>query len=418
MIDYNKILLSGIDVKRLVELDSLDFEIVVSEKTGEISTKRVANHHFCKITVYESGLVLFSGSIHKLHNSLNGIIAPNFDKNKPYRGFNGNQLNLSQILKVRRHLSKLFDCSPSQMIFQNIELGINTTPSFDPKLYLKGLLYHKNIMFEYRYSNNLAQAIHHRYILKIYNKSHQYGMSEYTLRVELKIMKSEDLKPLDIKTFDDINHRTLSNAKNLLLEQFCKIVHYDYTIRKDQLTNRQKGLLRDYSNPRYWVHDLKPNRRDRHRKRLLKITQDHSDNLHQNLREDINQKCVTSNHDFEKQKCVTSDRLSKNQKCVTSDTSSIGLTITQTPSKKCPITNLDISFQKPSSFLLSITGLKHYYKTDRKIFNKIKRDHLTEYWKEAPHNTQLKEIYHNIRNKHRNGRAKKNRPSHELILNQ
>jgi len=50
------------------------------------------------------------------------------------------------------------------MIFQYIELGFNTSPGFNPISYIKGLLYHNNKLFEYRYYGNLAQAEHQQFI--------------------------------------------------------------------------------------------------------------------------------------------------------------------------------------------------------------------------------------------------------------
>jgi hypothetical protein len=53
--------------------------------------------------------------------------------------------------------------------------------------------------------------------------------------------------------------------------------------------------------------------------------------------------------------------------------------------------------QKDSRILISHTGLKYYYKTDRKVFEQIKRTHLTKQWIESDFETQIKEITHNIR---------------------
>lgn len=348
MIDYVKILFNGIDIERLSNLPILDFTIKVSEKTGVISTKKIAKYHFCKITIYESGTVLFTGSIHKLFNSLKDIKAPNYrpltkeeiDKGikDPYKGFNGNQFTINNILEVREHLQNLFNCEPQQMIFQNIELGVNTTPSFNPNEYLKGLLYHKNKLFEYRYNNNLAQAIHNRFIFKIYNKSNQYGMSEFTLRIELKITRTEEIKGIGLKTFEDVNVITLNKAKEMLLKRFDEVVHFDCTIDKKALSKRENQLLKSYSNSRYWIFDLKPIHRDRHKKRLQQIILKNSKNLHQQLRQEISKKCVMIN------------RLSESAKCVIINSSSIALNITQKhptkPVKKRVVTGLDLKPRK------------------------------------------------------------------------
>jgi hypothetical protein len=64
----------------------------------------------------------------------------------------------------------------------------------------------------------------------------------------------------------------------------------------------------------------------------------------------------------------------------------------------CPITNVNISMQKDNSILLSHTGLKYYFKNDKKIFEQIKKKYLTTFWINSDFETQIKEIAHNIRN--------------------
>ena len=363
MIDYIKILLSNIDVKHLLQLTYLDFKVEVSNDTGELSTKKIAEYRFCKITIYDTGTVLFTGSIHKLWNSLKDIKAPNYKNIETYKGFNGNQFTLENIIEVRNHLENLFECEPQQMIFQNIELGVNTTPEFNPNLYLKGLLYHKNKLFEFRYDNNLAQAQHQRFIFKIYNKSLQYGMSEFTLRIELKIIKSEELKTIGLRTFADINAITLGKAKQMLLNRFNEVMHYDYTINKKGLTDTQNQLLKSYSNPRYWIIDLEPKYRDRHKKRLKEITIKYSKNLHQQLRQNIIQKCVMIN------------RLSESSKCVIINSSSIGLNITQTPikikTKKCSVTGIELTHENEDAKYIRTSTLNYLHNYDKNTFEEV-----------------------------------------------
>ena len=65
--------------------------------------------------------------------------------------------------------------------------------------------------------------------------------------------------------------------------------------------------------------------------------------------------------------------------------------------------------QKEDSFLLSHTGLKYYYKTNKKIFNGVKRKYLSNEWINTDLKTQIKEISHNIRNKFNNLKLKQRR---------
>jgi len=62
--------------------------------------------------------------------------------------------------------------------------------------------------------------------------------------------------------------------------------------------------------------------------------------------------------------------------------------------------------QKQDSFLLSHSGLWFYYKSDTKLFNRIKNEYLSVKWINAPITIQIREISHNIRNKINNTRIK------------
>jgi hypothetical protein len=354
--DYIKILLKNLDINHLLNQSILEFKTEVSEKTGLISTKRIAEYHFCKVVIYDSGIVLFTGSIHKLWNSLNGIKAPNHREVKKYKGFNGNMLTIYDVFEVRNHLTKLFNCQPYQMIFQTIEVGVNTLPIFNPQHFIKGLLYHNGKPFEYRFNEHFAQAEHQRFNIKIYNKSNQYKMKNHVLRVELKIIKMEDIKCTGIKTFADINEHTLNKAKELLLKRFSEVVYYDYTIQKDSLTKRQKLTLKDYSNPRYWINELKPKNRDYNKNQLKYFIREYSSNLHKQTAENIVNQFGIIN------------RVSDNYGFGIINHSSIGLNIPNNEHRKCPVTGYHLSHEKSDAKYICTTTLKHLRKHEKNIF--------------------------------------------------
>ena len=64
----------------------------------------------------------------------------------------------------------------------------------------------------------------------------------------------------------------------------------------------------------------------------------------------------------------------------------------------CEVTGLNISMQRSDSFLLADVGLRYYLKTDVKIYNEVKRKYLSKKWVDVDAETEIKEIYHNIRN--------------------
>lgn len=315
LIDYVKILINNPNIDKIKNNSLFDFRVEVSEKNGDCSSKTVAVYHFCNIIIYDTGIVLFTGSIHKLFNSLKGIKAPNYNSNN-YKGYNGNMFTLENILEVREHMCELLFCEPHQMTFQNIELGINTNPIFQPKDFIKGLLYHTGKPFEHKYNRNYGQVEHNRYFLKIYNKSNQYFMENHTLRIEIKCRKSIEFVCTGITTFADVNTSTLNKALELLIRRFDEVVYYDKTISKKGLSRPQIKNLNNYSNLTYWIDTLKPNKRDEHKKRLKEFIIHNSNNLHLQLRNDLIKKGVMIN------------RPPKNKKRVMFNSSSIELNLT------------------------------------------------------------------------------------------
>ena len=303
MLDYLKIRVENPNLYDIMNHKDLEFKTVVSVKTHLPSTKYVSEYHFCKVTVFDSGLVFFSGSIHKMWNSLQKIEAPNrpkvvvkklkdgsIEKYDSYKGFNGNQYTISQIQESIKHLENLFSLNANQFIIQNIELGINADVNFNPQSFIKGLLYHSGKPFEYRYQEHFAQALHQRYVLKIYNKSNQYKMKTPTLRVELKMITVDQTRPLGIKTLADINTTTLDRAFKLLLKKLDEVVYYDNTIKKESLSKSQHNRLDRYSNPRYWMDNLTKQNRLHHKNKLNKITALRSLNLKKQITHSIKEK--------------------------------------------------------------------------------------------------------------------------------
>ena len=393
-IDYIKARLKNLDISKLLESEKLDFKTEYSRSTSEIdTTKYRAKLHFCEITIYESERVMLTGSIHKMHNSIKNIKASNYELTKDtYKGFNGNTFYLDEIIFIRQYLCKILSTTADNIIFENIEFGINCNVSFDPKIFITALLFQYGKKFEFRYDENYAEVRHSRYKIKIYNKSNQYGMPNKTLRVELKITKSIELKKLGIKTFADINTKTLTTAQELLLKKFDEVVYFDPTIRKKELRTKDKALIKLFRDVRYWLEDLKPNHRQRPLKKLQHITTVNSDNLHAQIKAEIIKKCVIIN------------RPQQSSICVISNSSNIGLNITHDNSKKCPVTGIDISMQYAYSFLGSIKGLKHLEKTNPKKFEFLKEILITGH-----DNIREKTIYckiaKQIRNKYYNNRS-------------
>jgi len=258
----------------------------INTSTGEYKNYQIADYHYCKIKVYDSGRILFTGSIHKMYNSINNIDAPsNGDK-----GFNGNDFNLVHILKMRTLLCDLFNCNPKQMIFENLEIGLNILVNFMVQMFINNLLYHNGKKFEYRYLDHYAQVLHNNYRLKIYNKGHQYGMQNKTLRIEVSAKKMIEFSSTGIRTFADVNESSLQLAYNHLLKRFDEVFYYDYTINKRGLKRHLKDKVKDYKNPRYWINNLSSNHRHRDKLKLQSIISQSSENIKEQIKIEMQKK--------------------------------------------------------------------------------------------------------------------------------
>ncbi|MCF1421040.1 hypothetical protein [Mangrovimonas futianensis] len=289
MIDYTKILILGVDTDRLLNLPYLDFKSELNERTGELSTFKTAIYHTCKIRVFDSGIVIFSGSIHKLHNSLNNL-PKNCYKRFTEKGYNANLFTIKEIFEIRERLQQLFKVPLKNMLFQNIEFGVNIITVFNPNEFLRGLLMHNGKPFEFRYNDHYAQVKHQRYIIKVYNKSHLYNMPFNVIRLEIKLMKAIEIIKTGIKTFEDVNNNTLINALNLLEKRINETVYFDHTINQDN-----NKWIDKYSNKKFWLYELKPNRRHKHKKQLETLNNLHSLNLKKQLINRIKLKSVKIN---------------------------------------------------------------------------------------------------------------------------
>jgi len=361
MIDYTKIQILGVDIKKLLQHHNLEFIRSVSEKTGLLDTKTICDYHKCRITVYDSSTVRFSGSIHKFYNSITGIEAPNKDP----KGYNGNQFYYHEIDFVRQHLVYLFGVPPEQMQIQNIEYGLNLSTPFDPQDFITGLLLFGVVPFEFRFNEFYAQSVYDQYIIKIYNKGNQYNMPLNILRFEIKVLKMiKQSNDVGIAYMSDITIDRLKKAKKYLITQLETVLYYDNTITKKNLTKKQQIKLKDYNNRRFW-QNLNRQQRSKDRKKLSAIIENHS----QNQKAELLQLMDGIQLHF--------NRLSNISKRLQFNYSSIVSNCNLLNPRKCPITGADISMQKNSSFLLSNTGLKHLEKSNLIKFNELKSMLLT-----------------------------------------
>ena len=397
MIDFVKIYLKDFNPSILEGNTRLDFFDNIDLSTGQI---RTTNRNGKKITpyknefynglefrIYDNGRTTIQGSLHKFWNS---------------GAHNYNDFNFSAFSDVLDTLKKDFGIQPEQCILNCLEVGINVTPPIPTNDILDYCFLHKTKPFEYQKNSDegkYKQCEHSHYFIKLYNKALHYRKQGFDieseiLRFEIKYKKMERVNNLGIYTLNDILNKGFGIFKNELLTEWQNILFYDTTIVSNSMR------LTNYKNPLYWS-DLvnKPTKSNyyKHRGFLKDLTIKFSENRHQILTEIMNQKI-----DYLDNRGASFDPL-----IIKSIHTPLLKTIDAINDTFCKVTKVNISMQKDSSLLLSHTGLKYYFRTDKKIFEQIKRRYLSKRWYNSDFETQIKEIAHNIRNHRSNQNIKR-----------
>lgn len=262
----------------------LDFHQAYSTKTGEMDCYKYAKHSGFTFKLYNSGLLIVYGSIHKYFNFLQKIAAPNQITPKEIeKGYNGNDFSFQNLLNSLELFAANYKLNLIHCIIQNIEIGLNITHLFDTDQILNGLLLHKGKVFSRPLDNSFRIIEHQRYYLKIYDKGEQYSQPEPTIRIELKFKKMIALNELNLTNLNDLKNESLIIELHSLLRcEFAKVLIYDYTLDKNRLDTNQISKIKDYANPNFWLN-TKPIHRDRSKKDLIKLINLYSNQIQNEL---------------------------------------------------------------------------------------------------------------------------------------
>lgn len=394
MVDYIKILIKDFNPAILEANPSLEFFDNINLSTGEIKTVnrtgqkitpyKNAFYNGLEFRIYDTGSIFISGSLHKYWNA---------------GAHNFNDFNFDAFLDVLDDLKEKFNITPEQCILKCLELGLNITPPIPTNEILDYCFLHKTKPFEYQKNSGegkYKQCVHSQYIIKIYNKALHYkkdfDIKTEIMRFEIKYTKMERLNKLGVLNLNDISKLGFKYFENEILTEWQNVLFYDTTI------NAKSKRLFNYQNPIYWAElTQKPTKTNFYKQKriLIDFTLNYSQKIQNQLTEIMSRKI-----DFLNNRGARFDTLI---------IKSIHAPQQLTKDKICIMTGVNISMQKDNSFLLSHSGLKYYFKNDKKVFEQIKRRFLTKQWSGADFKTQIKEIAHNIRNSKSNQKIKQNR---------
>lgn len=267
MIDGLKCSSVGLSVDLWKNNPHLNFELSVSESTGEILTQRreakVKNLCFVLSPTNGGGFSCsFNGSLHKYSN----IDCSNHD-----------DFTYSKLAKVIDSLVNDYSIELDKTYIHSLEVGVNLEFGYNPEIVFKKAICHKGKPFEKLDSRNKHFGIictHTDYAVKLYDKGYQYKINgKYILRYEIKMFRQRMLQPFEIYTLSDLKDvEKVTLLICLLLERLNEIVFFDYSFKPKGLSDSKLLSWQQYSNTRYW-ESLNRNNYYKARKKLAELTQ-------------------------------------------------------------------------------------------------------------------------------------------------
>ena len=270
-----------------IKNELLNNSLLVFEKTIDsegVILKEIAEYNNLKFILGEN-YIYINGSLHKYFN--NGT-------------HNYNDFNIFNLVEVLNDLTLKFKINPFLSTIHNLEFGVNVILPFDTNMFLNSILSYKGKEYEketYNGKGYLLRFTFDNYQLKIYNKGFQYGINTNVLRFEIKVKKMEYFKHHKVKlsTLSELLNNTIySDLKYLLLEACNELLIYDNTIKLKGLPAKEKQVLKNGSNPKYWI-ELKENDKDKFkykRKEFRKLVSKYgTQNLQETVYKLIENKC-------------------------------------------------------------------------------------------------------------------------------
>ena len=396
LIDYIKIYVKDLHPSILEANPLLDFYDNINLQTGEIkTTNRKGNkttpyknafYNGLEFRIYDNKNVYINGSLHKYYNS---------------GAHNFNDFDFKAFLSVLTDLKIKFSIDIDNCILKCLEVGLNITPPKPTNEILKYCFLHKTKNFEYRINSDegkYKQCEHSQYIIKIYNKTLHYTKQGFDinteiLRFEIKYTKMERVNKIGVFNLNDIAKLGFKYFENELITEWNNVLYFDNSIKSNSTR------IMNYKNPLYWsklIESESKSNYNKHKRILKELTFNNSDKTQNQITE-----IMINKIDFLSKGGASFDTLN-----IKSIQTPHYENINSKNNNICEVTKVNISMQKDNSILLSHTGLKYYYKTDKKIFEQIKRGYLSKRWHNSDFETQIKEIAHNIRNQKSNQKIK------------
>jgi hypothetical protein len=279
MVDYVKIKVQVPEVEEFLNKIG-DPEQWVNRITGELEPFCVVSSKNLTFKGYDTGKIFIKGSLHKWFND---------------GDHNHNDFSFTDLNRTIHEIFDRFEVPLSEFKLQNVEFGVNITPPYATDRIIDSLVLHKKSPFKdvSIRGGNYKQVEYNQYFVKVYNKGYQYGLTNERLRFEIKVRSMCKLGEYKIKNLEDLLDKDkLSMINGFLLNHWDKVLMIDPSAVKPILPNDK---YHQWINPSFWrtlTIDPRKNKLSREKEAFLAYQREHSQNLHQKIRELINHKWI------------------------------------------------------------------------------------------------------------------------------
>lgn len=400
MIDFLKIHNLPVLPEKLLNNEHLTFPLSNVSNDGEV-LNRPQIAHFQTLTFKIKGNnSKLSGSLHKYR----------------YEGKNWPDFNLFDIQETIHELSETFEFDPKKAVLNFLEIGVNIPLDYDPDQIINCLVIHgkegfNKLPIKRNTKGNGRMSEKDDYIIKVYNKSLQYGLLFNLLRFEIKVKRIGFLKRYGINglTLADLTKPDLyPKFKIMLLDILSGIVIYNPDIDPDKIPNLIDQRLFEVG--RYADHWQQLDRRRKSEKlnRFKELAGTNA--IIETLKTKVSDKWELLTKPDKIHTLQDSNRpdkihtLSKEQNRPTNDqTGQNTPTIKGEIVRACIVTKLPIHNQRPETNNLTAKGIQWYFINEPETYKNKLEILLTEKWlirnQGEPIENYFAEIYHMIRNK-------------------
>lgn len=286
MIDYIKLDITHVRKETLMSNPLIKWEEKHDPITGEIYTKFQIGYYKSLTFIVTSKQKILKGSLHIISNEIIKNERQNWD-----------DFTLRDLVKVILWLKSTFGIDPKKSAIQNLEYGVNVAFWIDPTNFIienvivwNGRPHSKN--FEYNNKGKYIEWNLSQYSIKLYNKGSQHYRSNYIIRFEKKVTKSEQLNKMKIFFLSDLmNIEKLENLKNDLLSNFDKLLVVDSL--EANINESEKDLYLKGINPKVWesLKNKHRSQRSRLKNRFSQLIRRNGlDKFHSELRNRIDTK--------------------------------------------------------------------------------------------------------------------------------